>query len=476
MARMQAVVEAAHTAQGTARPEVMDAEPVTEPLPRLQAKVPARDRRGDAWTYRTDLPGAAGGRAEPASAPDDVVGAERPPEPRRPPQPAATSKPFRTSARGFGVRPERSPAPAPAVKPDRAVRPGRPAAADYATGPIAAVSPEPAIGLDRPLIGPIARYEQVTLQRTIAADWGVPRAERGPLRRHGRVTAAAGALVVMLIAAGVVALVLSLRSGVIQTGDSHQANNKAAIALADARTAAAMWVVAQVSHQVNVACDPAMCQALAQQGFPSRWIYQVGSKSSYPLGSAIVVETPTLRHQFGTSLDASWAPQVLAGFGRGADRITVRVIAPHGTAAYSSALNTDLKQRIAVGASLVASRQISTVPAARRAMAAGLVDSRLLIVITALASQHPIDILAFGQSYPGTTAGTPFRVAVLAESDPVAGVPATDYVKSMIDLLRAQSPEYRPALIRTVPLPSGKLGLQVQFAAPSPVGLLSPRP
>ena len=470
-------------------------------------------------------PGPAGNASKPfrAATPPRETGFERSPKSGSPVNPERAVRPGRPVASDYST------GPIPAVSPERAVRPDRPLASDYSTGPIPAISPErtitpapiappdrampphrtggssapahpaasvsenpehaaaaPARDLASRLAGLAEQEPPVAPRPALWADWGFTRDESAPATsrpgvgarrsRYARAVALT-TLVALLIAAGIAALVLlsrhdhrAARTAGHLTAQSQAASDTAA----DLRDEAATWVVAQVSHEVRVSCDPVMCQVLAQQGFPSRSLYQVTRTSGRPLGSAVVVQTPVLRRQFGPSFGADWAPTVLAGFGRGASRITVRVVAPKGASAYEAALRTDLKQRMAAGSGLATSSRITIVRVARQAMARGLVDSRLLSVITALAGQAPIDILEFGRNYPGTSAGTPFRLVVLAETDQAAGMSSSQYVHSMIDLLRAQPAEFRPALITTVPLPSGARGLEVLFAAPSPIGLLDP--
>jgi hypothetical protein len=282
------------------------------------------------------------------------------------------------------------------------------------------------------------------------------------------------ALAIVLIAGGVVTLVLSSRgtgSTVVQSSDSKAAKNRAAVRLAADVASAATWVAAQVNRTAVVACDPEACQALAQHGFPASQLTRLGPKAKYPLKATIVVDTPTLRHQLGVDQ----APVVLAGFGRGADRITVRVMAPHGAAAYTSALREDRRQRQALGSGLLTSRQIEVTPAARSAMAAGDVDTRLLVIITAMASQHPIDILVFGRTWSGTTAGIPLRTAYFAAKVPAAYLSQAAYIQAMIGVLQIQPRAYRPVHITTVRL-AGQLALRVEFPAPSPLGLINPNP
>ena len=126
--------------------------------------------------------------------------------------------------------------------------------------------------------------------------------------------------------------------------------------------------------------------------------------------------------------------------------------------------------RSASGAQLLGNSRIHASAAARKQIAAGNVDSRLLIVIAVMASQQPLDILAFSDSGPGASAGVPLRVADLAETN---GVAKPAWTRSMLALLQAQSDTYLPAQDGTT-LRGEDTVLFVQFAAPSPLGLLGP--
>ncbi len=164
---------------------------------------------------------------------------------------------------------------------------------------------------------------------------------------------------------------------------------------------------------------------------------------------------------------------MLASFGTGGSRVDIRVNAPQGAAAYDSALRTDRKLSKNVGTGLITSRQIAATAAARKAMTSGHVDARLLIVITALASENPIRILGFGTSQPGAAPGLPLRVADLAATDAAAHLTEKVYVQALEELLRAQPAKYRPMRLAIVTT-GGRRVLRIEFAAPTPLGLLNP--
>jgi hypothetical protein len=300
-----------------------------------------------------------------------------------------------------------------------------------------------------------------------------PYARPSEHRRQRSLTIGLAALAVALIAAAVLAKVLTS-----QTARSAGSSRSIASALARqarVRHLAAAWVSGNVNHGAAVSCDRVMCAALRGQGFPARNLRPIGPSGSYPLTSSIVVVTPSVAHQFGTSLATSYAPTALAAFGPVGDRIYIRVIAPHGAAAYKSALRADQKVSQTYGTGLMTSAQITASQAARTVLEAGRVDSRLLFVITALAAEHPIDIVAFGGAHLGMTPGTPLRVVDLAETDATAHLNGSAYLKWMEGLLKAQSATYRPASWRTVSLAGGGQVLRIEFPAPTPLGLLTPR-
>jgi hypothetical protein len=257
-------------------------------------------------------------------------------------------------------------------------------------------------------------------------------------------------------------------------GDSHGARPGAHDGAAVTRGLAAAWVARHVSRGATVSCDRAMCAVLAALGFPARNLRVLGPAAHHPPGSGVIVVTAAVRSQFGTSLGSQWAPAVIASFGLGAPRIDIRVIAPHGATAYKAAVRADQLRRKAAGSGLLAGPQMVVSATARRQLAAGQVDSRLLRVIAALVARQPIHILAFGSLAPGASTGTPLRFADLAETDPTAHLDGARYVGSMLTLLRAQKPPYRPAHTATVRLADGQTILRIEFDAPSPLGLLSP--
>jgi hypothetical protein len=260
----------------------------------------------------------------------------------------------------------------------------------------------------------------------------------------------------------------SSQSGLASSASSAGAQISGSLQAATAaRASAAGWIAGQVSPSAVVACDPAMCAALQASGVAAGRLLVLGTSASDPLGSDLVVATPALRSQFGTRLASVYAPVVIASFGSGAARIDIRAVAADGTAAYDSALAADQSARIAAGEQLIGNRRISMPAAARAVLRAGRVDPRLLAMLAALAAQQPLRILAFGDPSPGASAAIPLRSVELASAK--AGAHVAARLRAMLSFLHAQQQPFLPTRAAL----SGQSALSVEYAAPSPLGLLS---
>jgi hypothetical protein len=281
------------------------------------------------------------------------------------------------------------------------------------------------------------------------------------------------ACAVLAVSAAIAAIAIGTSSSTTSLAKpSSRANSSTQIpaslqAAAGTRTAAARWIAAQVSPAAIVACDPAMCAALQASGVPAGRLLALGTSAGDPLGSNLVVATPALRSQFGARLASVYAPVVIASFGSGAARIDIRAVAADGTAAYDAALAADRGARIAAGGQLIGNRHITMPVAAKAVLKAGQVDPRLLTMLAALAAQQPLRILAFGDPSPGASAAIPLRSVELGPAK--AGPQAALHLRSMLSFLQAQQVPYLPARAVLV----GQSALSVEYAAPSPLGLLS---
>ena len=307
-------------------------------------------------------------------------------------------------------------------------------------------------------------------------------------RRSGRARRLAAVVLAIVVLAAAAATVLLSRhparpaaaprpTGRAQQGGGTTANppSQAAIAAAAAaRQQAAAWVASQVSRSSIAACDPVMCSALQAHGVPAASLLVLGPSSDGPLGSAVVMSTAAVRSQFGARLATVYAPTILAAFGTGTARVEVRVTAPDGSRAYLSSLNSDLRARMATGARLLHNSHIIATAAARKQLAAGQVDTRLLSTLGTLAGLERVHILAFSDSGPGRSSGVPLRLVVLASprlSRHARGGQAS-YFRSVLAFVHAQRPPFLASRAGLQRISHGQLILRIEFSAPSPLGLI----
>ena len=283
----------------------------------------------------------------------------------------------------------------------------------------------------------------------------------------------------MVLVAAVVVITLGVRHspavkpGAAKSGAAHgpAASGRQIAAEAAVRAAAVTWLTSQVGRDIIIACDTVTCSDLAQHGFPAGNLNMLQPTAPDPYGSELVIATAGVRSQFGSRLATVYAPQVIAGFGTGANRIDVRLIAPHGPAAFQAALRSDLLARKASGAQLLRNHRIRTSATARAQLAAGHVDERLMTIIAFMAAEQPLDIVAFGSIAPGASPSVPLRFADLAVTNAAAHRTRRAYDRALIAVAHSEVAPYVPLSVGTIRLPDGQTVLRIEFAAPSPISL-----
>jgi hypothetical protein len=268
------------------------------------------------------------------------------------------------------------------------------------------------------------------------------------------------ATVVALALAGAAVTILWLAGG-LTSAPSRVARVPAAgagppPAAAGAQARAAAWIASQVSGNAIIACDPGMCAALQERGVAAGRLMPLRSAAASPRGAGLLATSSPVSGR----LAGRYAPALIASFGSGGSRVEVRAVEPGGAPAYRAALRADLAARRAAGSQLLRNPHIRfTGPGAAR-LRAGEVDTRLLATLAVLASQYSFGVTGFGDAAPG--APVLFRQVAIAGIG--RGLPAA------LAMVRAQNPPYLPAHAAV----TGQGGLSIEFAAPSPLGLLSP--
>jgi hypothetical protein len=231
----------------------------------------------------------------------------------------------------------------------------------------------------------------------------------------------------------------------------------------------ASWVTGQVDPATVISCDPAMCAALVADHYPSKNVHELSTVSALKT-SGLVVVTPAALQLFGSSLVTAWAPATLATFGSGSSAISVRIVAPHGVAAYVQAARKDEAVRALSEAALTQAK-ITVTGSAAQELKSGQVDGRLFEAIAAAAAVQPVDIVDFGNAGTGASADVPLRYADLAANDPAAGLSVPVYVQALRTSMDG-SPGPRPARAQLLTLPGGQQVLRVEYLGPSQFGVL----
>lgn len=216
------------------------------------------------------------------------------------------------------------------------------------------------------------------------------------------------------------------------------------------QAAAATWIASQLSSDAIISCDPAMCTALQGQGVTAARLMPLKPGAPDPHGATVVVTSDPAASQY--------APAVIASFGSGATRISVRATEPGGAAAYETALRADQTARTSAGSQLLRNKRIHFTAADAAQLRAGRVDARLLATLAALSSQYPFSVTAFGDASPGVAAL--YRGATITA--------ASKDLTAALALLQAQVPPFLPAQAGIV-----NAALSIGYAAPSPLGLLT---
>jgi len=269
-----------------------------------------------------------------------------------------------------------------------------------------------------------------------------------------------GLAALVLAVAGAAVVVVSLAGGLADTPSPAArvptAGPGPPSAAGGAQAEAAAWIASQVNGNTIIACYPGMCAALQEQGVAAGRLMPLRSAGASPRGAGVLVTSS----RAGGQLASQYAPGLIASFGSGGNRVEVRAVAPGGTSAYRDALRADLAARRAAGSQLLRNSHIRFTGPGAAQLRAGQVDTRPLATLAMLASQYSFEVTGFGDAAPGA----PVLFRRVAVTGIGRGLPAA------LAMVRAQNPPYLPAHAAV----AGRSGLSIEFAAPSPLGLLSP--
>jgi hypothetical protein len=231
-----------------------------------------------------------------------------------------------------------------------------------------------------------------------------------------------------------------------------------------AQSEAVSWIAGQVSTAATIGCYPVMCAALQAHGISARRLVPLASTLTGVPGADVIATLPSAD---GRVVD-QYAPALIASFGSGSSRIEVRTVARAGAAAYQSALRADLAARRSAAVQLLKNQRIKFSMADAARLTAGEVDSRLLATLAALSTQFKLRVTAFGDCAPG--APVLYREVTVASN---GAADSTATLAAALAMVKAQEGPYLPAHSAIVRLGTRQAVLNIEFASPSPLGLLT---
>lgn len=232
--------------------------------------------------------------------------------------------------------------------------------------------------------------------------------------------------------------------------------------------AASSWVQAQVDAGAQVGCDPAMCGYLLRAGVAAANFVVLNRGAAVPGGAAFVLSTPLLRTQSGTSL-AAGAPEVVARFGTGQQRVEVLLATSATAAAFLQAARHSQRVSARMGKSLARNHRLHAGPTTRRELTSGMVDHRLLVVLKRMLLAHPVSVAGFGDADPGASFPAQLRSMIVDGLVHHAGNRKVSYLQPDLSLVHGLKPPYT-ATVQQVTRPTGGTALVIQVPVTNPAG------
>jgi hypothetical protein len=224
--------------------------------------------------------------------------------------------------------------------------------------------------------------------------------------------------------------------------------------------AASSWVAAQVDPSAQLGCDPSMCGYLTDAGVPTANDVVFSRGTAVPGAAAFVLATPVLRSQSGPAL-ASGAPEVVASFGSGRERVDVLVAVSGPAAAFRQAALRAQHASAKLGKSLARSQRLKEALAARHTLISGLVDRRLLVVLKKMLAVHFLTLVGFGDPDPGASWQAPLRSMTIGGLVRRMHKHKVSNLAAELSLLRALLPPGTGS-VQQITLPAGAMALVIQ--------------
>jgi hypothetical protein len=372
---------------------------------------------------------------------------------------------------------------------------GLPAASRTPVVQALAVETAPAPQVPQTVAQAAAAARFLTVEGDIAADTvapAVPAAAQPPVPADSRLAAATPARsdktrrattwvgLTMVLAGGLGALYIGMTGGSGST-----------VPLPASQLAAGQWVVDNVGATASLLAPASVAKALTKDGFDAGRLIPYIDGPSGSTGSVTNPQWNCCNVLFATSpvgdssvrdgLPVALRPaydqsRALASFTSDGQTTELRQVLNGTKAEITASLNSEHTVLVNAGKEVLASKKLHLSAAATRAVKDGQVDSRVLLAIVGIAARHEVSVLDFPIGDPETAVDGLAREVRIDKLDgkPVAAGSAA--VSDADAFLSMQVDPYKPAAMQlSDPDGSGTLLLDIHYAAPGPLGLITPR-
>jgi hypothetical protein len=264
----------------------------------------------------------------------------------------------------------------------------------------------------------------------------------------------------------------------------------APVPLPDSQLAANQWVVDNIGATASVLAPAPVAKALTKDGFDAGRLVPYADGASGPTGSVtnpswnccnvLFVTSPagdsSVRDGLPTTLRPAYdQSRALASFTVAGRTTELRQVLNGTKSQIAASLASEHTVLVNAGKEVLASKKLHLSAQARDMVTQGQVDSRVLLAIVGLAGRHDVSVLDFPIGDPEQAVDGLAREVRIDQLDGKALAAGSAAVGDADGFLSMQVDPYKPAAMQlTDPDGSGSTLLDIRYAAPGPLGLITP--
>jgi hypothetical protein len=265
----------------------------------------------------------------------------------------------------------------------------------------------------------------------------------------------------------------------------------AATPLPTSQEAAGAWVMANVGPTASLLAPASVAKALTKDGFDAGRVIPYTDGPSGSTGSVtnpqwnccnvLFVSSPEGDSSVRDGLPVALRPaydqsRALASFTSDGRTTELRQVLNGSRAEITASLHSEHTVLVNAGKEVLASKKLHLSAAATQMVKAGQVDSRVLLAIVGLAGRHEVSVLDFPIGDAETAVDGLAREVRIDKLDGKPLEAGNAAVSDADAFLNMQVDPYKPATMQlSDPDGSGRLLLDIRYAAPGPLGLITPR-